>query len=158
LNSSQLRRVVLYALILIFASISIYAYTIVPTSTTVEGQVESIFLLSSGLGGAVAFFYSLASSLSFLSKVSKDILAFDVRIPVSIISVSFGLALFYAYHRTGIGLLFIPVPALATFTILALRGIYPFQGRTNTPSIVPLTEDGLVKFVTSKDRLKKLAE
>ena len=158
MNWIQNKRFFLYGLALVFAAASYYAYTLVPMSTTIEGEVEGVFLLSASLGAVIALLYSFVSSLSLLSRVSGDVLAFDMRVPVSIISLSGGLALFYAYHSTGVGWFFIPVPALATFTILALRGIYPFQGRAKAPSIVPLTDDGLVKFVTSREGLRKLAE
>ena len=39
-----------------------------------------------------------------------------------------------------------------------MRGNLPFQGTARAPSLEPLREDGLVKFVTGRERLKKLAE
>ena len=158
MNWARIRRLLLYLTVTTFALVSYYAYSILPQSTTVEGQVESVFLLSASIGAIIATAYSFLHQLSLFNRVSRDVLSFDLRIPVSIASVSAGLALYYSYQSTGLDWLFIPVPALAVFTVLVIRRIYPFQGQTKAPSIAPLTEDGLVKFVTTKRRLKRLAE
>ena len=143
---------------LFFAIVSVFAYEAIPLATTLEGRLEGVFLLSAGLGALIALAYSLLRSFSFVARASKDALTYDLRIPLSVVSVSAALALYYVYRSTGLVWLFIPVPALATFTLLAVWGIYPFQGTARAPSLEPLREDGLVKFVTGRERLRKLAE
>jgi flagellar protein FlaJ len=158
LNPSQLRRILLYSLTLLFAMVSVYGYSTIPMATTVEGRLQSIFLLSSGLGAVIALLYSALRSFSFLARASKGVLAYDLRIPISVVSFSAALALYYVYRTTGPGWLVIPVPALATLAALALLGIYPLMGTAHAPSLEPLREDEMVKFVTGRERLRKLAE
>lgn len=147
----------IYLVMLALAGISFYASTLIPNPGTIWSQVETIFLLNAGMGALVALLYSIVRKLSFGS-VSKSELQVDLRLPAAVVATSLALAFLYAYRTSGVNWLFVPVPALLIFTALSLHNIYPFRGTVQKPSLRPLTEDKLVKFVTTKGRLKRLAE
>jgi flagellar protein FlaJ len=144
-----------YALTLAFAGLSYYAYVTIPESETIGGRVVGVFLLSAGLGGVVAMLCSIAGRLSLFTRPSEAAVAFDLRWPVAIVSCSVAVTVYYVSHATGLAFLLFPIPALVVLAALSVRNIYPLRGRA---SIRPLTEDRLVKFVTSRERLKRLAE
>lgn len=152
------KRLVSYALVILFGVASALGYMTIPAATTLVGRLEGAFLLSAGLGAVMALAYSFIRGSSFVARASKNVLTYDLRVPASVVSVSAVIALYYVYRVTALGWLFIPVPALIAFTVLALVGIYPLRGTTRAPSLEPLREDGLVKFVTGRERLKRLAE
>jgi archaeal flagellar protein FlaJ len=158
LTSFKARRAASYTLLLLFGIVSALGYLTIPAANSFQGRLEGAFLLSAGLGAVMALAYSFISGSSFVARASKNVVTYDLRAPVSVVSVSAALALFYVYRITGSEWFFIPVPALAAFTLLALRGIYPLRGAAKAPSLEPLREDGLVKFVTGRERLKRLAE
>jgi len=146
-----------YLAMVAFAVLSLYASSLIPNPTTIGSQVEEIFLLNAGMGALVALLYSVLRNLSFGS-LSRNGLQLDLRLPAAVVATSLALALLYAYRTSGANWLFVPVPALLIFTALSLHNIYPFRGTVRRPSLRPLTEDRFVKFVTTKDRLKRLAE
>jgi flagellar protein FlaJ len=144
-----------YLLILFFAVISFFAYGIIPNQTSVLDQAERIFLLSAGLGGIIATVVSLAARISFVARASEDILAYDLRLFGAVASSGLAAASIYASKATGKPLFLFPVPALAVAAALCVLNLYPIRGRV---SIRPLTEDRLVRIITGRDRLKRLAE
>lgn len=149
MNTKSLLR---YGLIVGFGLLSLYAYLILPSASSQLAQAEHFFFLNAGLGATIGLLYSLVRRTDFFKLSQDGTLTFDLRIPVAVVSGSVVLTLLYVYRIVG-ELALVPVPSLLIFTVLVLYGAYPLSGTTAS-----LTEDRIVKFITSKNRLKKLAE
>jgi len=142
-----------YTLMAGFGLLALYAYLTLPSSSSsLLDQAEHVFFLDAGIGAVTIILYSLLRKADFFKLSSERTLVFDLRIPAAVVSGSLAVALIYVYRTVGHLFLTFPVPALLVFTVLALRGVYPFRGTTTT--FAPLTEDRMVKFITGKDRLK----
>jgi flagellar protein FlaJ len=156
LRAASIKRFFSYCLVAAFGLLSLYAYLTLPSAASPLDLAEHVFFLDAGMGAVIGLLYSLARRVDFFKLSSGRALAFDLRIPVAVVSGSAAAALFYVYRAVGYPLFIAPVPALLVFTVLALRGVYPLRGTTTT--FAPLTEDRMVKIITRRDRLKRLAE
>ena len=158
MRASTVKRALLYGLTAAFSLLSLYAYAIIPSSPSLLGQAEGVFLLNASLGALMGLLYSIMRKSEFFSRASGRAMNYDLRIPAAVVPASAAVALVYAHAISKSGLFIVPVPALILFSALALRGIYPFRGSGSVPLVGQLSEDGMVKFVTGRERLKRLAE
>jgi archaeal flagellar protein FlaJ len=141
-----------------FAGLALYEYLSFSSPASPIDQLQRTFLLDASIGGIIGLLYSVAGRIDFLRMSSRKDVTYDLRIPAAVVSASLAAAFAYVYWIDRTGLSFVPVPALLVVVILSLHGTYPFRGTTRVPRIERLTEDRMVKFITSKDRLKRLAE
>jgi flagellar protein FlaJ len=151
----RVKRLLHYTLLGIFSAGAYYTYKLLGASVGLENHLVSAFLLSSSVGGLLVIVSSLLGRLGLVKMLSEDYAAYDIRVPMAVIGASIGVASFYAYYETHILLLIFPIPAMAVFTLLSLRNIYPFVGKVD---VKPLTEDKIVRFVTSRKSLRAIAE
>ncbi|MDG6933106.1 MAG: type II secretion system F family protein [Nitrososphaerota archaeon] len=151
----QAKRLAHYVALGAFSAAAYYTYRLLGASTGLENLLLSAFLLSSSIGGLFVMASSLLGKLGLMKMLSEDYAAYDIRTPMAVIGVSVGITLLYAYYKTHILLLVFPIPAMAVFTVLSLRNIYPFVGKVD---IKPFTEDKIIKFVTSRSSLRSIAE
>ncbi len=155
LKSRQLPNYILMAL---FIVTSFYAYTISPSPTNIETQVYKTFLLSTSVSAVVILVYATVRHAGLVGKLEGRVLEYDIRIPAAIAGICLAFALAYGFLKSMNGWYFVFIPALMAFSILAIRGIYPFRGTMGVPTVDELREDKIVKLVTSRPRLKNIAD
>jgi archaeal flagellar protein FlaJ len=151
------RAVSLFA-VAMFALLSFVVYLVLPTQGSLLGQAEGALLLSASLGAITGLLHSLTEGHRFLKRASPHAIIYDLRLPAAVIGLALAGGLFYEFRTSSFPLYLIPIPSLLVFSLLSMRGVYPFMGTTKAPTLKRLSEDRLVRFITGKDRLKKLAE
>jgi archaeal flagellar protein FlaJ len=158
LRAASLRRLVSLFMVALFGFVTFIAYLLLPTSSSLLGQAEGALLLSASLGAVTGLLYSVTKGHGFLKRASAHTIIYDLRLPSAVAGLALAGWLFYQFRATGLPLYLIPIPSILVFSLLSLRGVYPFKGTTKAPTLERLSEDRLVRFITGKDRLKKLAE
>jgi flagellar protein FlaJ len=158
LRGTNGKRALSLALLALLSIASFMAYLTVPALPSPLGQAEGALLLGVSLGVATGLLYSLTEGRRFLQRAPGHSIAYDLRLPAAATSLALAGLLFYEFRTSAFPAYLVPVPALLVFSLLSLRGVYPFRGTTKSPTLEKLAEDRLVRLVTGRDRLKRLAE